>query len=107
MTCGRSYHYKEINCGHYIKRDITYLRYDERNCHPQCVRCNHHLSGNLDEYAFFITNTYGLDVFNELHFIKNKIFTESKSLFCQEKFIEYKEKLKNLLKERNLYIMKG
>lgn len=40
-----------IQNGHYISRKHMYLRWDERNCRPQCDICNEKKRGNLAIYA--------------------------------------------------------
>lgn len=39
-----------IQNGHYISRQHMYLRWDERNCRPQCDICNEKKRGNLAVY---------------------------------------------------------
>ena len=51
FTCDNKFHWKEIQAGHYMKRSDTLLRWDARNVHPQCVKCNCELHGNIDEYT--------------------------------------------------------
>ena len=50
-TCDKVFNVKEIQCGHYISRVYTNLRWAEENCRPQCYRCNVLLKGNLDEFS--------------------------------------------------------
>lgn len=40
-----------IENGHYISRKHMYLRWDERNCRPQCNICNCLKSGNIPAYT--------------------------------------------------------
>lgn len=40
FTCYAKKHYKEIQNGHFVSRSHLSLRYDERNCRPQCAGCN-------------------------------------------------------------------
>jgi hypothetical protein len=40
-----------IENGHYISRKNMYLRFDERNCRPQCNVCNSMKYGNMPEYT--------------------------------------------------------
>ena len=40
-----------IQNGHYISRQHMYLRWDERNCRPQCDICNELKRGNLAVFA--------------------------------------------------------
>lgn len=49
-TCGKSHHWKEIQCGHFIKRGQMQLRWDSRNARPQCPECNVVQYGNLEVY---------------------------------------------------------
>jgi hypothetical protein len=91
VTCGAVKHYKESNAGHYIHG------YDfcEKNQHPQCFRCNQILSGNLAKYSKFIIDTYGIEVYEELHFEggqKHKYSIPE----LQEMRAEYKQKIKDL-----------
>ena len=50
-TCGKKEQWKYLQCGHYIKRSDTLLRWDSRNARPQCINCNCNLHGNMDEYT--------------------------------------------------------
>jgi len=52
--------------GHFVKRGYKKIRWHVQNVHLQCVQCNHFLDGNEGEYARFIINTYGINVFNWL-----------------------------------------
>lgn len=50
-TCPTVKHYTLMQNGHYMKRAHLYLRWDERNCRPQCQGCNEFESGNMAEYT--------------------------------------------------------
>lgn len=40
-----------FDAGHYLSRGAKpHLRFDLRNCHGQCKRCNRYLSGNVGNY---------------------------------------------------------
>jgi len=39
-TCSTIKHWKEMQCGHWIPRNILSSRFSEENCRPQCVGCN-------------------------------------------------------------------
>jgi len=73
FTCGRIYHWKEIQAGHYISRQHLNLRWAEYNVHPQCVGCNVFKKGNMDVYAIALQAKYGLDILQELQRQKQKI----------------------------------
>lgn len=36
-TCGARYHWKDMDCGHYIKRRYLHTRWDLNNLRPQCL----------------------------------------------------------------------
>ena len=68
-----SYEYGVMaNCGHYITRDKITTRYDEMNCHIQCVRCNDHGKGEQAAHARYIDKKYG-DGTSEQLFIKGSL----------------------------------
>ena len=50
-TCGDVKHWTLQQNGHYIKRGNLFLRFDERNCRPQCETCNCHKHGNMGEFT--------------------------------------------------------
>jgi len=69
ITCGKN---MLLQCGHFIKRQHSAVRWDERNSHGQCVRCNKWLHGNDGNYALAIARRYGIGVLEELIAAKHK-----------------------------------
>lgn len=61
ITCGRIYHYKRMNGGHFIPAEWTSTCFMEINCHSQCVYCNLGLEGNREKYREFMIKKYGLE----------------------------------------------
>ena len=49
-TCPLIQHWSMQQCGHFVKRGNTQIRWDVRNAKPQCRKCNETLSGNLEIY---------------------------------------------------------
>lgn len=49
-TCDVGKHWSMMQCGHFIKRANTELRWDFRNARVQCKNCNENLSGNMEVY---------------------------------------------------------
>lgn len=47
FTSGKKFHYKQIQCGHFISRSNLSTRWLEANCRPQSEHDNCLLSGNL------------------------------------------------------------
>lgn len=60
VTCGKRDHYKAMQNGHYISRRVMRVRFDIRNAHVQCPRCNMELGGNMKAYNLFMLEKYGL-----------------------------------------------
>ena len=79
--------------GHYINSTYLSLRWDEKNVHGQCKRCNHFLSGNLLEYRRGLIKKYGKEV---LQYLEIKKFNKFKtSVFALKALIDiYKKKVK-------------
>lgn len=59
ITCGKIVSYEETDCGHFISRSFEATRYDEKNSHAQCRKCNRFQYGRQFEYALAIDKVYG------------------------------------------------
>ena len=66
VTCGIAKPWKEMQAGHFVSRSKHALRYDERNVHVQCYRCNVPLKGNYPSYALFLQKKYGNNILESL-----------------------------------------
>lgn len=66
VTCGNIRHWKNLDCGHWIKRQHVGTRYNEKNCAAQCKGCNAFEQGRSIEHEQFIIKTYGIDTRNLL-----------------------------------------
>lgn len=66
ISCGIRKPIKEMQCGHYISRSHHSVRWDEQNCHCQCVGCNIFKSGNMPSYTIALQNKYGYGIIKEL-----------------------------------------
>ena len=50
------------DAGHYRSTgSAPHMRFEEENCHKQCVKCNQHLSGNTVEYRKRLIDRIGLE----------------------------------------------
>ena len=59
ISCQR-YHQGSYDAGHYRSRGAApALRFNEDNCHKQCVPCNQHKSGNIIEYRINLIKKIG------------------------------------------------
>jgi len=73
FTCENKKEWKKQDCGHFIPRACTPLRWAEENCHCQCKKCNQHLAGNLKVYRNKLIMKYGSDFVEYLEQQRNKI----------------------------------
>ena len=91
-TCGKTFHWKEIQNGHFVSRTQLATRYDERNCKPQCVGCNIFGGGRIATFANYLER--------EEEGIVARLYREAQKIVkdfpYQEKIDFYKEKIKDI-----------
>jgi len=71
-TCGHKFHWKDIDCGHYIGRNHKNTRFDERNVRPQCKSCNRFYEERA-ELGLVILKKLGQKEFEQLIQDGNKV----------------------------------
>ena len=49
-TCTIRLPWQELQCGHFIDRQHSSVRFHENNCRPQCYDCNMLREGKVDVY---------------------------------------------------------
>lgn len=96
VTCGDSKPWKEMQNGHYYSRGRFATRWDEDNCHVQCMRCNVYLKGNYIKYTLYMLDTYGREFVDELG-VKSVNPAKISSIELKSKIEEYKKKVDELL----------
>lgn len=104
VTCGTAHYWSDghqVNCGHFIPRGRKATRFDERNCHSQCVRCNLYKGGEWDIYEQRMIEMYGKEAVEELK-LKARIGGGYNSFELRQKIIEYREKVKQLKIQKGL-----
>ena len=95
ITCGKRYHFKLLQAGHFISGRHNANLFSEEGCHAQCYNCNINLRGNTLEYRRKIIEMYGkgYDVVLEEESKQVLKFTPQ---YLEELIIELKEKIKLL-----------
>ena len=74
FTCSTIKPFREMQAGHYRSQGARHgLKFNEKNCEPQCVSCNMYKSGNLAIYAERLIQKHGTKIFDELA-IANQLF---------------------------------
>ncbi|WP_424411191.1 recombination protein NinG [Pasteurella sp. PK-2025] len=95
ISCGR-YHTGKYDAGHYkTVGGNPELRFNEDNCHAQCVPCNQHLHGNIVNYRVGLIERIGIE---RVEFLERKDHPPLKLTDDEIKklIIVYKNKIKEL-----------
>lgn len=93
FTCGNTYHWKEIHCGHFIRRDCMPARWSEVNCKPQCEHCNCDLEGNLGMFELKLKYELHHGEFKALESLRHQL-----AKFARYELEEMIDKYNSLLK---------
>ena len=94
-SCGKLLQWKDGDAGHYEKRQHESIKFDERNSHLQCVKCNRFEGGRQADYALHLEKDYGQGILQELDRLKwIPKFWSDKEL--KEKIEYYKQEVKRL-----------
>ncbi len=99
ITCGKRYHFKLLQAGHFIAGRHSSNLFSERGVNAQCYNCNINLRGNTLEYRRKVIELYGegadIELEDEARRIKKFVMPE-----LEEMIVEYTEKIEEL-KARN------
>jgi len=87
-TCSSIKHWKELQCGHFVTRTITALRYEPKNTRPQCVSCNLFKQGCPDIFAYNLTKEYGAGILKEFQEARKIQLTNNEVRALLEKVVE-------------------
>lgn len=73
ISCGKKLPFELMQCGHFFPRWHMNTRWDEDNCHSQCVFCNCHNHGNLEAYKENLIKKIGQSAYARLEIAHNEI----------------------------------
>jgi len=102
FVCNNPIYWKSAVVLHYIKRTYKATRWDERNCHAGCVRCNGEEEKNTNLmliHARKLIDLYGADIINQLAQLKQAHVHYSR-FELEDKIKYYSQKVKELLKNK-------
>ena len=91
ITCNKTFHWKEIQAGHFMSRKHYSIRWDERNVKPQCVACNVYRAGEQYKYSLFL----GKEVSNVLY-LQSKEIVKFTNYELEDMINDYSERLKKI-----------
>ncbi len=102
VTCGVRQSWKIMHAGHFIPQaQGNAVKFDERNIHCQCLRCNVHLGSNGPMYYKFMRDWYGQETIDELIRLSNttvKYYVSD----LEEIEQEFKSRLNDLVEHRGV-----
>lgn len=94
VTCGITKPWKEQQNGHFYTRGRYPTRWNEQNCHVQCVACNVFLKGNYINYTKYMIDRYGRAAVDEL-----EVLSLSSQKISTPVLLEMVERYKAAVKE--------
>ena len=97
ISCGRVLPFNMADCGHFVKRSNKATRWDEDNCHAQCIDCNRFRDGNYDGFRHGLEIKLGNGKVEEL-IMKGRGIAKFSGSDIDEKIRYYKEQIKELKK---------
>lgn len=95
FTCGSTQEWKYQQNGHFVSRGANATRFDEQNCHCQCVGCNVFKNGNYPIYAMKLQELFGEGIIAEL-VKRGKAIKQFRVSELEEMIEKYKNKIKEL-----------
>ena len=94
-TCGKILHWKQLQCWHFIPRNILITRWNEDNCRPQCVGCNVFGNGKILDFEDRLIREIGQKEVDKLKASRFKIMKVD-AIWYLEEISHYKQELENL-----------
>ena len=98
--CGARVHWTKAQNMHFIKRSVYKYRWDEKNCHAGCMRCNVILHGNYIVYTRRMQRKYGEILVDEM--INDRQIMKIATWSLQEMIEHYQALVDELRREKNL-----
>lgn len=95
ISCGKIKPADQCDCGHYINRWHTSVRWNEDNAHGECRHCNRFDENHILDYRRNLVNKIGEDRVLLLEAQKNKQ-TKMTDFEAEQLIRYYKDKIKSL-----------
>jgi hypothetical protein len=101
ITCGKLFHWRRIQAGHFISRAYKATRYDERNVNAQCRRCNVLMHGRQFEHGLAIDKLHGPGT-AKLLYDRSRMPCKRDAYAYRVLIDQYTTKVKQLKKEKGV-----
>jgi|18_taG_2_1085343.scaffolds.fasta_scaffold02326_4 hypothetical protein len=95
VTCGHQNHWKKMQAGHFIPRQIKSTRWEEWNVRPQCYACNMFYGGRPQDYRDKLIEELGEEEVQRLSALRHQIVKLDR-FELQSMIDDYTSRLKNL-----------
>lgn len=102
ISCGKIHFWRELQCGHYMSRRYMSTRFDEDNCHAQCVACNMFNQGNIQGYRRGLLEKIGEKRINLVELKAMNSIRKYSDLEYKELTKYYKLRTEKLRKEKGI-----
>ena len=102
ISCGKIHFWRELQCGHYMSRRYMSTRFDEDNCHAQCVACNMFNQGNIQGYRRGLLEKIGEKRINLIELKAMNSIRKYSDLEYKELTKYYKLRTEKLRKEKGI-----
>lgn len=89
-TCPRILHWKEMQCGHWLRRGLSLTRWEPDNCRPQCEHCNEYENGQPEVFEAELREELGDERVDELVHMSREIF-KADDEWVADQTIHYKK----------------
>lgn len=86
---------------HFVSRGVMKYRYDEKNCHAGCMRCNVFLNGNYIIYTRWMQKTYWITYVDRI--ISDKQPYKIPTPMLMEMIKYYTQKANILADKKNIF----
>jgi hypothetical protein len=96
FTCGLIRPWKQMDCGHGIGRQHWATRYNEKNNHAQCKKCNGFEGGKREVYKERVNKLYGPQTWDLLELTSRKPAKQMDAFTIRHLTIYYSLKVKEM-----------
>ncbi len=91
ISCQTTKDISKMNAGHYYPSVHESTRFDEDDCHGQCIHCNLYKHGNLTHYRIHLEKKIGKDRLEKLDW-KHSLRTKRDRYDLMQIILKYKQK---------------
>jgi len=100
-TCGKPYHWKQMDCSHYINRNKKAVRWNEQNVIAQCQSENRFQSGSIWKLRKVLVKRHGEEEIQRIEHLAEYEFKLDK-FWLIEMINLYRDRVKKIKKEKGL-----